>query len=437
MHNWKWYAQSSSTFYTAEYFQKFNNKNKQYPLNSKEYISTDFINVDNVGPNGINKYGITLTNPNSQTNLADFSISCNSQSDFIYTTPNFRYTYTIRFDFEYIDKNKTAIMASYNNLAQYIDKTKKQRTESNLKIEDIFIHKFGHSDIKLSTEPQAKTMIHDGYSIGYKYQLNFKNGKTAIVQVRGNLDFDSRTPRFTIHIQPNFDCKCKVTLITNDINITDIKKTVEIEKNQSKTINIGSNKSENSYIPKEETTYIKDQQLKEELYKISKFIDWRFLPNKYKINWAEDTSNDIMNKYLEISDYIYNRKGVVVANQFMSVMQNDDIIYYHNNNYDGYIKLLFPYTPTYSFAKEQIITYHVDQTSITIDIIWGSLTSTARIVASEFKLPEINLTFEERESGSISFIIESDLPLKGLKDNRLESPNIYLYHETAHFTTIP
>lgn len=412
--NWSWYAQSSSTFYTSEYIQKFNSKTKQYPVNNDGFKTTDFINKDNVGPNGINKYGIALSDPKNNINLADFSITCDSKSDFIYTTPQFRYTYNIAFDFEYFDDKNTIAFASYNNLVQYISYTKKQRNKVSLKLEDIFIHKFGHSDIRINSTQQSM-MIQDGYSIGYKYQLNINN-KLVEVQVRGNMNFNSMSPQFVININSTFECHCNIKVQTNDPYFTDNSKRVKIEKHYNHTIIINNNK------PEEESVQDQSDQVKEELYKMSKFIDWRLLPKRFAIeDWTNTKVDDILNRYLDIADYIQNKRdNVTVANQYISLIENDGIIRYKNKVYSGYITFYFIVNNVDYFKAKTIEIpntnnqYKITKSSVSIKGEYDSLSYELQITGNDTDLPTIKFIIKDLSREKIVLNLKSDLPFECL-----------------------
>ena len=431
--NWSWYAQSSSTFYTSGYIQKFNSKTKQYPVNNDGFKTTDFINKDNVGPNGINKYGIALSDPKNNINLADFSITCDSKSDFIYTTPQFRYTYNIAFDFEYFDDKNTIAFASYNNLVQYISYTKKQRNKVSLKLEDIFIHKFGHSDIRIN-DTQQQTMIQDGYSIGYKYQLNINN-KLVDVQVRGNMNFNSMSPQFVININSTFESHCNIKVQTNDPYFTDNTKRVKIEKHYNHTIIINNNK------PVEESVQDQSDQVKEELYKMSQFIDWRLLPKRFAIeDWTNTKVDDILNRYLDIADYIHNKRdNIIVANQYISLIENDGIIWYNNKVYSGYLTFSIIVSnddcPLYTEENNINITnmdnqYIITQSSISIKNAYNSFSYELQITGYDTTLPTIKLIIKEYSKEKIILDLKSDLPFECLahKNDHYISKPIELNH---------
>lgn len=413
----KWYAQSSSMYYSATAIKDLNTNNVERPIH-EEFKSDQYLNVKG-GPNGIYRYGITNNNIGNETkNYIDFYIQdLKDGYDFHYKHNNREYHYKIYLQFEY-GTNKSI---SLNNFSQYLAITNSQKKFSPIKIKDIFVYKFGHMDLSFG---ENKGMSYDGNSIGVKILARVDEKNTINTTIRGNLSLDNPYPYFDININPSINCIATISMISNDPGI---------DKNIfRKTLSPGT--TELLRIGRIDNKQVYDDEIKR-FKAISQFLNMNEFPKRMQINWESDTADSIKEKIDTYLDFVQNKPNFVVKSKYFSIT-NEGFILYKNEKYFDYFCIyvdvmydnkLFPAIIVLN-AEEYIIK---DNTLSSKGCIDNLLSYKVDLIGFDDKLPLIHLVLSTKEKLTVKINITSTMPFKSHNDH-----NVYcLDNETLEFTS--
>ena len=421
-----WYAQSSTMFYSAKKIESLSDKIGSVAKDNEEFKSDEYINSKNLNQKGIFRYGVT-NDIKAKEKYVDLYFE-DKKEDFHYTSFYGDWIYGLYLSFRYKDdtKNNTLQWKTFGNFSKCLTFSKSQKKQSDIKLNDIFVYKFGHADISMNN---AQSFTHDGYSVGFKALLVVDEFKTIDVCIRANLVFTDDKPMFHVIVRPNFDCTCYIELHTNDIEYSNVKGQEEVEKNQQKLICI--ERSQNNPDTTEDITYTEDQ-IKKEYKQIARFIDWSTVPRHLKIDWDKDDIETIGTKLLKYESHIKFKLNCIPDTKYFGFFNQRGIILYHNDNFYDYICIpVFIDNECYNLASGKT-TYIV---SDDIVIITGSIKNiqyTLTLTGYSDKLPTINIQISTRDKVNITVDISSALPFK-FRQNTNKS--FVLDNETLEITT--
>ena len=434
----QWYAQSSTKLYSASQIKDFSTGEIEKPTN-EEFKSDEFLCAQKLSTVGIYRYGVT-NGLASKDKFIDFYVMNEDYADFHYKTKNCDYIYDISILFSWgTSKRLLAQEMKVENCSQYLTLSKAQKKMIPIKINDIFVQKFGHMDIVLG---EQKEMTQDGYSIGYKTTVRFDETRSAEITIRGNIDFNKNNePFFQINITPNFDCKAIAELRTNDTQFTKTTQTQRFSANQ--TIPLCFERT-----PPAEEAEIKDYEnkVKSEYRSISKFIDWTSVPKGLQVDWENDDIDTIGKKFLGWSDYLKtkpNEDTKLIDTVFFTIYHKPNFpIIYHNNPIRGKVGILVdhPYLDipvSLLHYLPESIEYQYNLHTATL-IIKGDLDGfkyTLEIFAKEHttEAPKLKLTLSTiptKSTKTIRFKVDSDFVYKDAEWHEYELDNETLVFET-------
>lgn len=422
-----WYAQSSTMFYSAKKIENLSDKLGSVAKGDEEFKSDEFLNSKNLNQKGIYRYGVT-NDIKAKENYVDLYFE-DKQEDFHFTSFYGDWIYGLYLSFRYKDdaKNNTIQWKTFGNFSKCLTFSKNQKKQSDVKINDIFVYKFGHADISMNN---TQSFTHDGYSVGFKALLVVDELKSIELCIRANLTFNENKPTFHVIVKPNFDCTCYIELHTNDIEYINVKGQEEIEKNQQKLICIDRSKN---IQPPEEKVNDNKEQIKKEYKEIARFIDWSEVPNHLKVDWDNDDIETIGYKFLKWESHIQFKLKCNPNTKYFGFFNKRGVIIYHNDSFYDYLCIpLFINNECYNLASGQV-TYLIEDDIVKISGMIKNISYSLTLIGYPDKLPTINIKISSKDKVNIAVDITSALPFK-FRQNTNKS--FILDNQTLEITTI-
>lgn len=420
-----WYAQSSNAFYSEKKIENLATKEVSTAKPDEEFHSDQYLLIKKLNQTGIYRYGIS-NDINAKEKFLDFYFSDNKE-DFHYKTINEDYLYGISITFSYKDKNGKSVVKTFDHFSKYLTITKAQQKVSDFKFTDIFVYKFGHSDVHLG---EVQSFTHDGHSVGFKASIQLSEGKSVNICIRGNISFDDPKPNFHIILTTTFDCNCHIELHTDDIDYLGKKFNEKLIKNQQKFIIIERNKNLQDTIIQEDSD-LDIEQIKKDYKEVARFVDWNEVPNYLKIDWNNDDIDTIGNKFLKWESHIKCKPEFIIKTKYFD-LDDKGLLLYHNKNYYDYIIIsIFINDKTYDLCNNSIYTITKDKLFASGQI--QSLSYKVGLLGNKDKLPILSLIISTKEKVTFSIKISSPLPFKF---NQNSSKTFTLDDETLTLTTI-
>ena len=333
----QWYAQTPSRLFSASQLKNFKTGEVERATDD-EFKSSDYVCSKNLNREGIYRFGVT-NGLESKNQFVDFYIMDEDSEDYHYKTKDIDYNYGISICFTWLEfnaKSKDNVQEyskKFNHFSKYLTLTRAQQKESEVRLNDIFVHKYGHMDISLG---EQKEMSHDGYSIGFQAVLKIDDTKFVNMSIRGNIGLLDTRPIFRITLTPNFDCQCAdIELMTNDIEFKKKKLHCMLQKYATTSIHITRN----------DDTAEKEIKLKSEYRSIARFIDWKSVPKVFQIDWDNDDVDTIRNTFLAWAEYLkdHNDEKILDTKYFTVVRKPGYPIYYHNDYITGKVGFLIQF----------------------------------------------------------------------------------------------
>lgn len=423
----RWYAQSSSMFYSAKKIENLSDKLGSIAKDNEEFKSDEYLNIKNLNQKGIYRYGVT-NDIIAKEQFVDFYFEDNRE-DFHFKTFNGDWIYGLYLTFRYKDttKSKQIQWKTFGHFSKCLTLSKTQKRQSEIKINDIFVYKFGHADISMNN---TQSFTHDGYSVGFKALLIIDELKTVELCLRGNLSFDDNKLTFHVIVKPNFNCTCYIELHTDDIEYINTKVQEDLTKNQQKLICIDHSKSNQDF---EEDVDCDKEQIKKDYKEIARFIDWSEVPRHLKIDWDNDDIETIGHKLLKWESHIKFKLNCKPDTKYFGFFNQRGIILYHNDNFYDYICIpVFIDNECYNLASGKV-TYIIEEENIVL--VSGTIKNISYLLTLtgySDKLPTINIKITTRDKVNIGVDIASALPFKFRQE---QNKTFILDNSTLEITT--
>lgn len=429
--NIQWYAQTSTKLYSASQIKDFSTGEIEKPTN-EEFKSDEFLCAQKLSTVGIYRYGVT-NGLASRDKFIDFYVMNEDYADFHYKTKeeDLDYNISLLFSWSTAERLKRQDF-TVDNFSKYLTLSKNQKKLIPIKINDIFVQKFGHMDIVLG---QQQEMSHDGSSVGFKVKVNFDEIRSAEITIRGNIDFKKNNePFFQINILPNFDCTVHVDLHTNDTQFKTTSKHQKLVTNQSSTI----------FFERQNPAQEEEIALKNDYKNIARFIDWNSVPKGLQVDWENDDIDTIGKKFLMWSDYLKNKPKEedqkLIDTVFFTIYHKPNYpIIYHNNPIRGKVGILvdhpclgIPVSLLHYLPESIEYQYNLHTATLIIKGCLLGFKYTLEIFAKEHTTaaPKLKLTLLTKPKEAIRFKVDSDFVYKDAEWHEYELDNETLVFET-------
>lgn len=329
----KWYAQSPKKIYHATYIQDISGTVER--AGNEEFKSDDYLSAKSIGSEGIYRYGVAQNTINTKP-LIDFYVQNVDGHDFNYQIGYRTFRYDIRITMKYnvkVNKEPGEETLIIENLTKYMNMTKKDKKNSRVKFNNIFVYKFGHTDISFG---ESKEMSHDGHAIGYDVDVKVDDSRTVNIDIKSiiNIIHGINSPIFNITVTPSFACQCTIELNTTDESYKTIKKNIKCKSKVPSIIAFAPNTEDQ--IEVKENKEDEELRIKSEYRSIARFVNWKEVPHQFQIDWNIDDIDTIGNKFLKWAEYIPKIENMLLRTKNFTILE-DGTILYHTDKYDGYI----------------------------------------------------------------------------------------------------